>query len=289
MIDLPRGWTGCDDYPLSATARWMETKTVIKNLPFRDDTMFLGAAGRSLIGVRSEQHMMTIAGSRSGKGVSAIIPNLLSYRGSTVNIDIKGELASLTAGRRGPGVELRGGLIEGMEQRVNVLDPFLITDNSAASFRASFNPMDRVLPQNPGSIDEAALIADSLIIQSTRGDPHWTLSARNLVKALIMVQAFALSPGHPQRSLIRLHNRIALVQDACWCPAHNFSTHFPILKTLENPKKGCEKPLSDQRGSPVSSQIACSRWLYLHKKRFVFKLLFLSVLILISTFFLIVA
>ncbi|MCF6198755.1 MAG: efflux RND transporter periplasmic adaptor subunit [Hyphomicrobiaceae bacterium] len=29
-----------------------------------------------------------------------------------------------------------------------------------------------------------------------------------------------------------------------------------ILKILENPKKGCEKPLSDQRGSPVSRQTA---------------------------------
>jgi len=108
----------------------------------------------------------------------------------------------VTAGRRGPGVELRGGFIEGMGQSVNVLDPFLITQNSAARFRAGFNPMDRVLQQNPGSIDEAALIADSLIIQSTRGDPHWTLSARNLVKALILVQSFALPVGHEQRSLI---------------------------------------------------------------------------------------
>ncbi|MCF6200463.1 MAG: hypothetical protein L3J67_13965 [Hyphomicrobiaceae bacterium] len=34
-----------------------------------------------------------------------------------------------------------------------------------------------------------------------------------------------------------------------------------ILKTLENPKKVGVKPLSAQRGTPVSSQIACSRWL----------------------------
>lgn len=63
--------------------------------------------------------MITIAGSRSGKGVSMIMPNLLFYRGSMQVIDPKGELASITARRRAMG----------LTQKVYVLDPFERTGN----------------------------------------------------------------------------------------------------------------------------------------------------------------
>ena len=116
MIDLPRGWAGADKYPLSATAQWMDPKTAVQNLPFKPNTLFLGAVGKTPIGVRSEQHMLTVAGSRSGKGVSAIIPNLLTYRGSVVAIDPKGELATLTAARRATGGWQNGEPFEGMGQ-----------------------------------------------------------------------------------------------------------------------------------------------------------------------------
>ena len=36
---------------------------------------------------------MTVVGSRAGKGVSLMIPNLLLYEGSVLAIDPKGELA----------------------------------------------------------------------------------------------------------------------------------------------------------------------------------------------------
>ncbi len=58
----------------------------------RDD----GAA----IGNDDNRHMLTIAGSRAGKGTSAIVPNLCLWPGSCVVIDPKGENAGLTAETR---------------------------------------------------------------------------------------------------------------------------------------------------------------------------------------------
>src|ERR1022692_1624000 len=46
------------------------------------------------------QHMLTIAPTRSGKGVSLIIPNLLNYAGAVLVIDPKGENAWITAAFR---------------------------------------------------------------------------------------------------------------------------------------------------------------------------------------------
>lgn len=62
--------------------------------------LLLGILDGKLIGLEDDQHMITVAGSRLGKGVSMIIPNLLFYSGSLLVIDPKGEFASITARRR---------------------------------------------------------------------------------------------------------------------------------------------------------------------------------------------
>ena len=49
--------------------------------------ILLGALNGRLIGVADDRHICTIAGSRAGKGVSAIVPNLILYDGSVLAID----------------------------------------------------------------------------------------------------------------------------------------------------------------------------------------------------------
>jgi type IV secretory pathway TraG/TraD family ATPase VirD4 len=66
------------------------------------------------------RHLLTVAPTRGGKGVSAIIPNLLMYPGSAFVIDPKGENARITAARRGAGDA--GRKIPGMGQKVYVVD-----------------------------------------------------------------------------------------------------------------------------------------------------------------------
>lgn len=46
------------------------------------------------------EHVMVFAPTRSGKGVSLLLPTLLSWEESALIFDIKGELWSLTAGWR---------------------------------------------------------------------------------------------------------------------------------------------------------------------------------------------
>ncbi|MFL5266191.1 MAG: type IV secretory system conjugative DNA transfer family protein, partial [Stellaceae bacterium] len=79
--------------------------------------------GGHAVGVDDDRHVCTFAGSRSGKGRAAIVPNMLHYPGSVLATDPKGELATMTARRR---VE--------MGQKVYVLDPFgvAVADLSAA-------------------------------------------------------------------------------------------------------------------------------------------------------------
>jgi len=133
------------------------------------------------IGLEDDRHVVTIAGARSGKGLSAIIPNLCLYPGSVVVLDPKGENASLTAARRGPGNEWAAG----MGQAVYVLDPFGVAD-VPDELRASLNPIALLDKESPLVVDDAALLAEGLVLPGGDGDEHWTETARNLVKGVLL-------------------------------------------------------------------------------------------------------
>jgi type IV secretion system protein VirD4 len=133
--------------------------------------------GGPLIGIGDDRHIVTIAGSRAGKGRSAIIPTLLSYEGSVLAIDPKGELATITARQR-----------EKMLQRILALDPFAILQkNAAAKLRARFNPLTILKAGSLTLIEDAGLIADALVVQEAGNkDPHWDSSARNFIEGVIV-------------------------------------------------------------------------------------------------------
>lgn len=134
------------------------------------------------IGSQDDRHLITIAGARSGKGLSAIITNLCLYTGSLVCLDPKGENATITAARRGQGDQW----CTGLGQEVYVLDPFGVAD-VPDELRASLNPLALLDPTSPLIVDDAALLAEGLILSDEGGDGgHWTETARNLLRGIIL-------------------------------------------------------------------------------------------------------
>ncbi len=135
------------------------------------------------LGWNGDGHVITIAPTRSGKGVGMVIPNLLHYPGSVIVIDPKGENYAVTA-------EYRRKVLH---QQVVCLDPFhVITPKTN-----SINPLEGIvenlsnpatyLDQNPELGDVASNIADAMILRDARaGDPHWDDKARSLLKGLIL-------------------------------------------------------------------------------------------------------
>lgn len=145
--------------------------------------VFLGAteAGEQ-IGVADNRHLLTVAGSRAGKGTSAIVPNLLRYEGSVLVLDPKGENATLTAERRGKGRDIIEG---GLQHDVHVLDPFCIA-NIPDEYRAGFNPFDELKPDAPEFIDDCDAIADALIVaEHGKENDFWNGSARIVLRGFI--------------------------------------------------------------------------------------------------------
>ena len=194
--DLPRGVEGRLRSKSWMPRTYFATPEEIQRSTFKDKSqhIFLGTIdgetqaykrfdGRSeyrsrggiLIGMTDDRHLLTCAGSRSGKGRACIIPNLLSYGGSCLVVDCKGENADVTASWRA----------EHLGHKVAILDPFSITNERLSSHRMSFNSLTFLTLDNPTIVEDAGLIADALIVSDSK-DPHWSETARDFIEGVIL-------------------------------------------------------------------------------------------------------
>jgi len=158
------------------------------------------------VGIKDDRHLLTVAGSRAGKGRSVIVPNMCLYPGSVIAIDPKGDLASITAARRGRGSDTS----EGMGQQVYVLDPFEVTRGNAKDYLSSFNPLDMIDPHGLHGRDDAALLADALIIPS-RTDSYWTDAAKMLLTGMILHICASYTGDH--RTLLKVRDHLTADED----------------------------------------------------------------------------
>lgn len=116
-------------------------------------------------------HLMTVAPTGTGKGRSVVIPTLLTYPGSVVVLDPKGENYQVTARAR-----------REMGQQVIRLNPFGVNGQETDSF----NLMDVFSLPNVDIETEAQLMAE-LFSQGNRGsrEPFWDLTACMLMAGII--------------------------------------------------------------------------------------------------------
>lgn len=185
------------------TARWMAPEAAVEKLGYTGSL----SAGRvwigegfdrqtSRLGYEDDRHVCLVSGTRGGKGVGVIVPNLCFWPGSCIVVDPKGENAAVTARRRGGGSEYAHAL----GQKVCILDPFgevQLPD----SLKARYNPLDAIDPDSDLAIDDAGRVAAALVVIESRNDPYWEEAARNLIKGLILHVLSARS-FNGQRNLV---------------------------------------------------------------------------------------
>lgn len=247
--------------------------------------------GGQMIGTKDDRHVLTIAGTRAGKGRAAIIPNLLTYPGSVLATDPKGELATLTAAHRA----------EKLGHKVFVLDPFRTVSGAAEKYTdCCFNPLSVLSTKNPTLIEDAGLIADALVIRpDTVKDPHWDESALALIEGLIL--HVASSPDE-HLDLVNVHERLTrrfdeTLEEMKANPWANFSIqavaenfdakpdkesdsilsnarrhlHFLSYESIQNVLRGDSIDLGELKTQPVTIYLClpamrmgtCARWLRL--------------------------
>jgi type IV secretion system protein VirD4 len=135
------------------SARWATPREVKRAGLLGPDGVVLGRYRRAYLRHDGPEHVLCFAPTRSGKGVGLVVPSLLTWPGSAIVHDIKGENWTLTAGFRA-----RHG-------RVLLFDP-----TNAAS--AAYNPLLEVR-RGEWEVRDVQNIADILV------DPEGSLERRN--------------------------------------------------------------------------------------------------------------
>ena len=135
------------------SARWATEKEIRAAGLLSPDGVVLGRFGRDYLRHDGPEHVLCFAPTRSGKGVGLVIPTLLTWPGSAIVHDIKGENWNLTAGWR-----RRFG-------RVLLFDP----TNPESS---AYNPLLEVR-RGDAEVRDVQNVADILV------DPEGALERRN--------------------------------------------------------------------------------------------------------------
>ncbi|MCX7587779.1 conjugal transfer protein TraG [Phenylobacterium sp. 58.2.17] len=135
------------------SARWADRSEVRAAGLLGPDGVMLGKLGRAYLRHDGPEHVLCFAPTRSGKGVGLVVPSLLTWPGSVIVHDIKGENWTLTAGFRA-----RLG-------RVLLFDP----TNPAS---AAYNPLLEVR-RGEWEVRDVQNVADVLV------DPEGSLDRRN--------------------------------------------------------------------------------------------------------------
>ena len=135
------------------SARWA-TKTEVRAAGLlHPDGVILGRFGHDYLRHNGPEHVLCFAPTRSGKGVGLVVPSLLTWPGSAIVHDIKGENWQLTAGWRA------------RFSRVLLFDP-------TNPVSAAYNPLLEVR-RGDTEVRDVQNVADILV------DPEGALERRN--------------------------------------------------------------------------------------------------------------
>jgi len=181
------------------SARWATPRDLKRSGMLKPAGVFLGRADEHYLRHDGPEHVMAFAPTRSGKGVGLVIPTLLSWTGSAVIHDIKGENFAITAGWRSRFSHCL--YVNPTDPRSAAYNPLLEVRRGAHEVRDVQNIAD-VLVDPEGSIEKRN---------------HWEKTSHSLLvgtilhvlyagedKTLCGVVSFLSDPAHPFEHTLRL-------------------------------------------------------------------------------------
>ena len=155
------------------SARWAEDKEIRAAGLLGPDGVVLGRHTQDYLRHDGPEHVLCFAPTRSGKGVGLVVPTLLTWPGSCIVHDIKGENWTLTAGFRAK------------HGRVLLFDP----TNARSS---AYNPLLEVR-QGEWEVRDVQNIADILVDPEGSFDKrnHWEKTSHSLLVGAILHVLYA--------------------------------------------------------------------------------------------------
>ena len=203
------------------SARWAHVSDIKAAGLLGDTGVILGRHGRSYLRHAGPAHVMAVAPTRSGKGVGLVVPTLLTWTGSAVIHDVKGENWDVTAGWR---------------SKFSHCIFFNPTDPRSARF----NPLMEVR-KGPNEVRDVQNIADILVdpegVRERRD--HWEKTAHALLVGAILhvlygetdkaLSGVATFLADPARSI---EDTLAVMQSANHLGATTAPLTHPVIASV---------------------------------------------------------
>ncbi len=152
-------WLSVEDLKNSVYNGQSEYKIILGQLNDDRDT---------ILSYGGEGSLITIAPPGSGKTQCFVLPNMLSWTGGAVVLDVKGEIYSATSKWRSENV--------GPVYKFSPLDP-----NSSHSY----NPLVFIRQESDYVWEDSRFLADMMLVPSSGSDPFWENTARDILTAAI--------------------------------------------------------------------------------------------------------
>ena len=240
------------------SAHWATRSDITKAGLFAEKGVVLGKLHNHYLRHDGPEHVLCFAPTRSGKGVGLVIPTLLTWPGSAIVHDIKGENWGLTAG-------FRSGF-----SRVLLFDPTNLKS-------AAYNPLLEVR-RGIWEVRDVQNVADVLVDPEGSLDKrnHWEKTSHALLvgailhvlyaeadKTLAGVAAFLSDPGRTIETTLKAMMTTPHLGDAGPHPVVA-SAARELLNKSENERSGVLSTAMSFLGlyrDPVIAQVTrCSEW-----------------------------
>jgi type IV secretion system protein VirD4 len=145
-------------------------------------------------------HCLMIAPSRTGKARDVLVSSALTNRDGAVILDVKGELAAITARAR-----------RALGQRVVCLNPFGLHTGPPWNLpQDGYNPLAHLDPDSPSFISDVENIAGALIVHSEQESAHWADSSRSLVGGAMVHEVHEARTAGRVPSLARVRGYLVM-------------------------------------------------------------------------------
>lgn len=162
------------------------------------DKLLLGRHddGSLLVLKEKSGHLLTVATTRSGKGIGTVLTNGLSYTGSMFFTDPKAESFFVTAEHRR----------DRLGHTIYVLDPFEVTlldGQNKHDMRAFFNPMRLIPTIGPDAalaLVRARVLTETLILESKGDNAFWDRMARQVCTGFLLYIGIQFDSGCNQEN-----------------------------------------------------------------------------------------
>jgi type IV secretion system protein VirD4 len=157
-----------------------------------------------LLWYQGPSHVLTMAPTRSGKGLGAVVPSLLRYPGSVVCMDIKGENFHVTHRQR---------IADGGE--VYVLDPFRVTgDHGHHAFANPLDTIDTRGARRDRALDDCKTLAEMLVEEDGKENRHFSDEGRSLLACFMLYVCHEFWSRPDERTLMKVRELLTLPAEA---------------------------------------------------------------------------